>query len=265
MNVSMNMAQRDRELEQLVAERTKELEAANRALRAEVKVRSLIERRLRQNRERLRSLAGQLEEVEERERRRIAGNLHDLIGQTLVSANMKLAVLAHSLPDPAHRSELEEVRRLNEQMLEETRDIITAISPPVLEEQDMRTAAAWLIDHFDSTHGLEITYTDGLPDTEVPEPLKRLVFRSLQELLLNVVKHAQTQAVSVRLGGAESHLELEVADGGLGFESGELEYSPGFGLFALRERVEAFGGSLEIDAAKGRGSRVAMVLPWDPA
>lgn len=250
-------------LEDLIAERTAELEAANRSLKAEIKVRSGIETRLRRNRKRLRSLASQLEDVEERERRRIASNLHDLIGQTLVSAGMKLGLLAHTASDDTQRTELQEIRRLNQRMLEATRNIMTELSPPVLEEQDMRTASEWLIDHFSENHGLDISFEDYLGENELPYPMRRFLFRTLRELLFNVIKHARTSIVTVRFEATQTHAELSVSDKGIGFDPSELEGDGGFGLFSLRERVTALGGTVDIDSVRGEGTSVSVVLPRD--
>jgi signal transduction histidine kinase len=252
--------QTENRLEELIAERTAELEAANRSLKAENEVRATIETRLRRNRERLRSLASQLEDVEERERRRIALNLHDLIGQTLVSAGMKLGLLARSASDENQRAELEEIRRLNHRMLEETRNIITELSPPVLEEQDMRTASRWLIDHFGENHGLDITFEDHLDEQDLPYPVRRFLFRILRELLFNVVKHARTSIVTVRLKATRTRAELSVSDAGIGFDPNDLEDEEGFGLFSLRERVTALGGTVDIESVRGEGTRVTVVL-----
>jgi signal transduction histidine kinase len=257
--------QTEEHLEELIAERTAELEAANRSLKAENKVRATIETRLRRNRERLRSLASQLEDVEERERRRIAANLHDLIGQTLVSAEMRLGMLARGAVDEEHRVALEEVRNLNQRMLEATRSIITELSPPVLEEQDMRTASRWLIDHFGDNHALDISFEDQLGEQDFPYPVRRYLFRTLRELLFNVGQHAHTSIVTVRLEASETHAELSVSDAGSGFDPRDLDGDEGFGLFSLRERVTALGGTVDIESVRGEGTRVSVVLPFDTA
>lgn len=240
---------------------SRELEATNRSLKAEVKIRAAIESRLRRSRERLRSLATQLEDVEERERRRIAENLHDLIGQTLAIANMKLGLLARTASEETEHSEIEEVRRLNQRMLEETRNIITELSPPVLEEQDMKTAVEWLVDHFREKHELDISYQQHLEDSEVSYPIRRFVFRTLRELLFNVIKHARTRKVHVDIESGPSYVRLLVHDSGLGFDAEHVEDSDGFGLFSLQERVEAMGGSLELDSARGAGTSVRVMVP----
>jgi signal transduction histidine kinase len=239
----------------------RELEATNRSLKAEIKVRAAIESRLRRNRERLRSLATQLEDVEERERRRIAENLHDLIGQTLAIANMKLGLLARTTTGEAQHGEIEEVRRLNQRMLDETRNIITELSPPVLEEQDMQTAVEWLIDHFREKHDLDIDYEERLDDTEISYPIRRFVFRTLRELLFNVIKHARTRKVDVDVESGPTSVNLRVRDKGLGFDTTRLEDTDGFGLFSLQERVEAMGGSLELDSVEGSGTNVRVMVP----
>lgn len=251
----------EQRLEQRIQERTAELEGANRSLKAEIRVRRGIESRLRRNRRRLRSLASRLEEVEERERRRIAVNLHDLVGQTLATAKMKLGLMAHALSDDKQRGELEELRELHQRMLDETRNIITELSPPVLEEQDIHTAAEWLIGHFRDTYGLDITYDNKLERQDLAYPLRRFLFKTLKELLFNVVQHAQTSTVLVRIESDNRATVLEVADSGIGFESQAIDQSEGLGLFSLREHIEALGGTFGVDADSGRGTRVVVSIP----
>jgi signal transduction histidine kinase len=178
---------------------------------------------------------------------------------------MKLGLLAHSATDDNQRAELEEVRRLNQRMLEETRNIITELSPPVLEEHDMRTASRWLIDNFGENHGLDITFEDHLDEQDLPYPVRRFLFRTLRELLFNVVKHARTSIVTVRLEATTAHAELSVSDAGIGFDPGDLEGDEGFGLFSLRERVTALGGTVDIESVRGEGTHVSVVLPFDAA
>ncbi|MFO8064134.1 MAG: sensor histidine kinase [Spirochaetota bacterium] len=251
----------EQRLEQRIQERTAELEGANRSLKAEIQVRRGIESHLRRNRRRLRSLASRLEEVEERERRRIAVNLHDLVGQTLATAKMKLGLIARTLSDDTERAELDELRRLHQRMLDETRNIITELSPPVLEEHDMRTAAKWLIAHFRDKYGLDITYEPELGSEEIAYPMRRFLFKGLRELLSNVVQHAQTAGTTVHIESGGDETKLEVADSGVGFDAHDLDQFEGFGLFSLRERVEALGGTLGVDSAPGRGTRVVVRVP----
>jgi len=125
----------------------------------------------------------------------------------------------------------------------------------------MRTAGRWLADHFDDNHGLAVNFEDDLETDDLPYPLRRFLFRSLRELLFNVLKHAHTTDVRVRLGSTSSRAELEVVDDGAGFDARLLDSSAGFGLFSLRERVQALGGSVEIDTRPGHGTRVALMLP----
>ncbi len=213
----------------------------------------------------LRSLAAELALAEERERRRLAVNLHDRIGQGLAVAKLKLETLRHLLPDEYH-TRLDDVSALIKEIVNDTRSLTFDISPPILYELGLEPAVAWLGEHITRQFGLPVD-VHGVPDlVELSEGVRVVLFRSIQEALINTVKHAQASRATVRLmphGPNEVCAILE--DDGIGFDVESRSHHPsaasGFGLFSIRERICHLGGSVNIDSAPGKGTRIRLTVP----
>jgi signal transduction histidine kinase len=249
------------QLERRVNERTMELHTANQTLKKEIKARQEIEAKLRKNQLRLRSLATEVTNTEERERRELARNLHDLVAQTLAIAKMKLSAAEKRAEDQRAVESLQETKNLVQEMIEATRGIMTELSPPVFEEQDVATAVQWLVDHVNEKFDLSVKLADIDPNLELPDDTRRFLYRSLQELLVNVARHAGTGDATVRLARSSDGVVLTVADRGVGFDVGEARTGSGFGIFSIQQRVEDLGGSFSVDSAPGTGTTATLALP----
>ena len=217
--------------------------------------------------ENLRSLASQLTLAEERERRRIAVNLHDQIGQTLSLGNIKLEETAKSLPPGSEslQGELHRIGELMKQAIRDTKSLIFKISSPILYELGFEAAVEWLVENIPKQHGIEASFeSDGRPKP-LDDDIKVLLFQAVSELLVNVVKHAQARNLKVCIRRDDGHLQVRVDDDGQGFEMGRLKPRlgkyHGFGLFSIRERLKPFGGTLEVKSAPHRGTRVIVSVP----
>lgn len=209
----------------------------------------------------LRSLASQLSITEERERREIATNLHDGIGQELALVKLRLESLRGRARDDADNRTIDEVCELAADVIRKTRTLMFEISPPILHELGLTPAIEWLADTFRSRHGLSIE-VDAEPVTGIEDDLKSLLFRSTHELLNNVVRHAQSRAVVVRVRASDTSLRIEVEDDGRGYEHATTAGAAGgFGLFSIRERLAHFGGRLEVFSRVGRGTRAVIEAP----
>lgn len=215
--------------------------------------------------ERLRQLAFESLRAEHRERRRIAVDLHDRIGQTLALCQIKLGTLRERVDD-AGAGDLDDCVGLVQQSIEDTRTLTFELSPPVLYDLGFGAAMLWLADHMRETHNLEVRVEGD--ETDVPtmeEELASLVFRSVRELLINAVKHAQAREAGVRMRRSGETFEIEVWDAGVGFDAEAVSRrdSPGarFGLFSIREQMERMGGEINVDSAPGRGTRVRLGVP----
>ncbi len=233
-------------LEQLVHERTKEL---------------------LHSQERLRALATELNLAEQRERKRLAGELHDHLQQMLVLGKLKLGQgkrLAGPVPACA-----ELIRQTDEVLgdaLRYTRTLVAELSPPVLREHGLSAGLGWLGEYMkkhDMTVRVEVPETPLVP---LPEEQAVLLFQSVRELLINARKHGKTAEAFVRAEETAGELRIEVQDHGVGCtvpaEGPTTEVTNGlsskFGLFSIRERMKALGGSFELESAPGQGTRAVL-------
>ena len=211
----------------------------------------------------LRSLASQLAMTEERQRRELATSLHDRIGQELALIKLRLESVRGCARDDAHNQVIDQVCDQAADVLQQTRTLMFEISPPILHELGLGPALEWLADSARSQHGLAV---DVLAEAVPPlkEDLKALVFRSTNELLNNVVRHAGARSAVIRLRVADHVLRVEVEDDGRGFRPGAappVSADGGFGLFSIRERLAYLGGRLELVSAPGKGTRAIIEAP----
>ena len=226
------------------------------------------EERLRAYQEQLRAVSAQLLQTEEAERRRIASDIHDQVGQTLAACRIKLGECVAAASDPALKAGTEAVRALVEQAIQETRSLTFDLSPPVLHELGLVPALEWLAEEHTRRDGV-LVLCEALGPTPSPGELSVLLFRIVRELLVNVAKHAGAREARVRLRCDASAIRIEVIDDGVGFDAAEALVpqgrSDGFGLFSIRDRLRFIGGRLELDSALGRGTRVVVTAPMSAA
>lgn len=218
---------------------------------------------LRRSRENLRTLAARLAAAERRERREIAGMLHDNLGQLLVFAKMALSAAAET-PDEEQAQRLRTVRQYLEEAIAFTRSLTTQLSPPVLAQLGFGAALQWLGDDLERRHGIAIRVESEELD-QIDQEIAVLLFQAVREALYNAIKHAQADEVTVRATSKGTHVLIEVVDNGVGFELTSLDVGVGreggFGLFNIREQLGYLGGHLEIDSEPGAGTRVALLCP----
>jgi len=216
------------------------------------------EERLLAYQERLRALTSDLAVAEERERRRIAEDLHDRVGHALA--------LARNLLDPVRTSSpaIERVASLIDGTIADTRTLLFDLSPPMLHQLGLVPALTWLAETVGRNAGFYADVTLIGPPPELAESSRILLFRAAQELLHNVQKHASAQSVRVVCSNAEGVFSVDVEDDGIGFPTTKTLEDPlslGFGLLSIRERLAYLGGDITIEPARGRGTRVRMVVP----
>lgn len=248
------------QLEDLVKERARELLEANKHLKIEVNVRKLAEKKLLDYQKQLQLLTSQLSLIEENEKRRIATELHDCIGQTLALSKIKLGLLNKSAPTEELRKSIKEILHLIEQTIKETRTLTFELSPPILYELGLSQAVKWLIDQFREKHGLDIELVDDGRDKPFNNNTRFFLFQAIRELLVNVVKHAQATRASIIMTKDDSNLRIIMEDNGVGFSKPSVNHD-GYGLFNIRERMNHIDGQFEIKSVSGRGTRVTLVAP----
>ena len=230
-----------------VRDHLRERQEAEEALRrAHNALESLVEQRTAA----LRRLSVKLLTVQDEERRRIARELHDSLGQDLTAAKISLDMLAQERDDSAY---LREVRKLVDRCISDTRTLSHLLHPPLLDEAGFVSAARWYVEGFGRRSGIASTLE--LPEhlTRLPRNAETALFRILQEALTNVHRHSGSRAVDVQVTESDTKVVLTVKDYGMGVPREVLDRfwktgNVGVGLAGIRERLKELGGFLEIEA-----------------
>ena len=254
------------ELETRVVQRTEMLEQAKNQLLLEVEERKKYEQELLGYQQRLRHLSSELLQTEERERRRIAIEIHDRIGQSLAVNKIQLGALQAEVDSQDLKTKIEDIRALLSQTIRDTRTLTFELSPPVLYELGLQAALEWLAEIVRKQNGLKVDVAGDGSDRKLDAEKRVLLFRTCRELLFNVVKHAGATSARVSLKGDGAAIMVKISDDGTGFDldllqSGYDPFESGFGLFSIREQIEHRGGMFEVDSGPGRGSALTIVMP----
>jgi signal transduction histidine kinase len=246
-------------LEQKVDERTRELQIALSKLQREMKVRAEAE-------ESRRRLSARMLNLQDEERRRIARELHDSMGQTLAALKMTVSPLASEAPIGSQTlKHLEDALALIDEAIRETRTLSHLLHPPMLDELGFASAASWYVTGFAQRSGIEINL-EMAEEQRFPEATELTLFRVLQESLTNILRHSGSKKADVRLKISGQELILTIRDYGKGIAPERLEKfiqagaEVGVGLGGMRERVRDLGGKLEL-LSEGKGTTVKVTLP----
>lgn len=224
---------------------------------------------------RLRRLARAVWRVEEEERRRLSRELHDELGQVLTALRIKLEVLGGELgaelgESSAAHAHLAGALELSARALTETRQLSRLLRPAVLDDLGLAPALHWLARSQRESIGLVVELDCRGLEVRLDSELETVVFRVVQESLTNVAKHAGANGARVEVARDGSRLALRVSDSGRGFDVARAARSTagtggGSGLRGMRDRVELFGGRLEVRSAPGAGTVVEAELPVELA
>lgn len=212
----------------------------------------------------LRSLSSEVSLAEERERRRIASDLHDRIGHALANASMKLRLVKTAVSSPEVARHIDDIHQLIDQSISDTQTLTFELSPPILYDLGLEAALDWLTEQTQRQHDIAVAFVDDLAPKPIDESLRILLFQATRELLHNVVKHARATLVRVSISREKAFVRIVMEDNGVGFAATRNDTGVkkgGFGLFSIRERLKHQGGSLEIASRPDLGSRVTILSP----
>jgi two-component system sensor histidine kinase UhpB len=222
------------------------------------------EHALRYSGQQLQALSRRLVELREDERKDMARELHDQVGQNLTALDINLSILASSLPpeaDAATRGRLSDSSALVESTTAAIRNLLSELRPPVLDEHGLMAALDWHAREYSARVGIPVAIR-GRESTERPAAAVELVlFRVAQEALNNVAKHAHASRVEISLEHSESSYLLSVADDGVGFDALAQLSGRHLGLVTMRERSQALGGQLDIVTSIGKGTTLKVSIP----
>jgi chemotaxis family two-component system sensor kinase Cph1 len=223
-----------------------------------------LEKRVAQRTEQLRALAADLEAVEERERRQIARDLHDDLGQILSAARIRLTSLCqHEATDVSGTAT--QVDALINRANNAIRSLAAQLAPDVLHELGLTPALEWLAEEIEGTYGIKVAVRDdGRPKPLAPEA-RSILYRAVRELLINVAKHAQTDSATVDAERQAERVVVKVSDPGVGFDDAAISQGPRrrLGLISLRERLSHIGGTMQLNSAPGAGTVAILTAPLE--
>jgi PAS domain S-box-containing protein len=230
-------------------------------------VRELLEHRIEQRTHVLRQLLVRVESVQDEERRRIARELHDGLGQYLTAVTLAVGALKDAPTDLPTR---ERVQRLNELMQHLDRELdrmVFLLRPTALEDCGLGEGVAAYVRSWSELTGVSVDLElHGLDGERLPTSVETAVFRIVQEALNNVAKHARASRVSVSLEQRRRQLMGSIEDDGVGFETADAPAAPKasrthWGLVGMRERIEALGGTFAIESRAGEGTSILLRVP----
>jgi PAS domain S-box-containing protein len=213
----------------------------------------------------LKSLAHQLTLAEEQEKRRIAEQLHDDLGQCLAFCKMKVQLVLTDTSEPTTVEELETVCEMLTQSMDHIKKLTYDLTSPVLQELGFEKAMdAWLKDDIEYKHAVKTSLIVSNRQTlPTDDTLKAFLYRSTRELVINSVKHAKPDNILVHINRKEETISVCVEDDGNGFDPENIEANAnkGFGLFSIRERLDYLGGGLELFSSPGQGCKAILNVP----
>jgi signal transduction histidine kinase len=242
---------------------------AETAVAAQRKANESLEQKVRERTMQLRALAVELSLAEERERRSLAQDLHDDLGQVLAIVKHKLTALHGRERSSGLKGELKTIEDLVDRANKSMRTLAFQLSPPVLHTLGLIPALEWLTEEMERVYGLKVRLSDDGAPKPLDEPSRTTLFRAARELLINVAKHAGARMAEVTSLRSDSSLTLAVHDDGGGFDYQKaLDTAPGsrgLGLVSMRERIEFIGGEMHIDSRPNEGTTITLIAPLSDA
>lgn len=234
------------------------------AIIMDITERKISDEALKESEKRYRALAVRLQEVEETERKALALELHDRVGQTLTGLNINLTIIRSQLSAESSgrvTARLDDSISLLEETAERTRDVMAELRPEVLDDYGLIAAIQWYCEHFSRRTGIEtVIQTDGTA-SRLPAKTENALFRICQEAMTNSAKHSGARMITISFQKTEDIFRLTIKDNGRGFDirhDHKPEKDSGWGLLTMRERAQGIGGEARIESGPEKGTRVII-------
>jgi signal transduction histidine kinase len=223
----------------------------------DVTERKLYEEKLEQYQQRLKELSHNIQTKAEEERYRIAKELHDSIGQHL--SLLKLKMQGADITSDRIKDQRKELTRDVDSIINEVREISYKLKPKVIDELGLAPAVASLIDSINTQSSLKGELSVLGSERRYEKSVEINLYRIIQEAINNVIKHSRATEFSIQLIYGEETIKMIISDNGIG--TGEEQIGKGLGFLSMRERAEAFGGTLKLDFAPGAGTTIITEIP----
>jgi signal transduction histidine kinase len=213
----------------------------------------------------LKALSRRVLEVQEMERRRVAVELHDELGQSLTAIKINLQLAARLKDKPLEEINHENIR-IVEDALQQVRRLATTLRPSMLDDLGLAAALQWITDQSANRSGFAVSFHHVRAQPRLAPDIETACFRIVQEALTNIARHAQARQVNIRLDHEDGQLLLRISDDGCGFQQEEMQARAlagnSTGVLGMQERATLVGGQLTIASTPGTGSTVLMCCPW---
>jgi two-component system sensor histidine kinase UhpB len=218
-------------------------------------------RELERSRGDLRRLSARMVQAREDERRRIARELHDELGQRLTALKMELSSLGAESVQPTRAGRIGAMLEMVDDTVASVRRIATELRPLMLDDLGLNAAIEWLADSWSQRMGVAVQLHLRASDPALDDAINIALYRMVQEALTNIARHAQATKVCIEIEQIAGELQLTVMDNGIGFDEGSIHREDAFGLVGMRERALMLGGQLVIGSSPSGGGRVSVRLP----
>jgi signal transduction histidine kinase len=222
-----------------------------------------INQSLKQKHEELTELTSHLEDVREDERKKIALDLHDDLGQKLTALLMDLSWLNKNLTKdlPSLTAKIGSMKNLLDDTINTVRKISVGLRPSTLDNLGLAAALRWHLSEFENNTCIRVVSNIIPEELDLDPKLSILIYRVVQEALTNVVRHAKATTVTIRLEQLNGMIHIEISDNGIGITKKEIEKPRSFGLLGMKERVSSWGGKFVISGETGIGTQLLIDLP----
>lgn len=229
--------------------------------------RKKMEENLLARQRKINAMAIDLSIAEERERCRIAGELHDQVGPTLLLVKMKLEALKSEIQSGEYKSYFDSIEELMDRSVQDIISLTFQLRPPILANAGLEAALKWLAQEFGQKYGLQVKVLDDMSSKPLKYEVRSVLFQTVRELLLNVSKHAGTKNAVISMKKELDEIVVMIEDDGIGFlveknADGTVKTS-GFGIFNIQNKIEFLGGRVTIDSSPGSGTHVTILAPLE--
>lgn len=219
------------------------------------------EERYRFSQLRLQNLAARLQDIREEERKKIAGEVHDELGQLLTGIRLQLSLLENDSEGARSHERISEIYDLVDRAIHSVRRIASELRPVIIDVLGLSAAIEWQTKEFQNASGVQCNLETNLIAEEIESEISTAVFRIYQEVLTNIARHARASEIRTSLTRSDSLLELLVTDDGVGIDGSNVSDPDSLGLLGMMERARRLGGNLYIEKGEKEGTMVRLRIP----
>ena len=233
------------------------------SLAHDVTERKKAEEKLNQSYEQIRSLSAHLGTIREEERKYIAREIHDELGQYLTVLKMDVGLLNKKIhvTDETVQRKLQGLPGIIDNIVYSMRRIALELRPSLLDDLGLSAAIGWHLKEFQTQSGIKTYFSEWEEEPDLPEPVKTHLFRIVQESLTNIVRHSKASEVKINLVAEDHELTLTISDNGIGFNPEKVDQEINFGILGMKERTSIIKGNYNIQSKPGDGTRVIITVP----